>query len=255
MSKLFKPRVLKDYLLPVAGLAVVIGLIAFVNEKSAVRRCQGLVIDLSNSDEQFYLTAEDIEKHITSDGMQPLKGKLLADIDLAGLEKKTLEIKQIEFCEAYGDLAGVIHIKVKPYVPYARIVSETGSNDCYIDENGQYFPLSRYHTARVLLLSGSFFNKRPDLSLDENQDLLQVIRTVKNDEFWNAQISQLEVSEDKLLRIVPVMGDQKIELGTPDDVDQKLRKLAVFYRQIMPVKGWDTFTTVKVQYKNQVVCE
>jgi cell division protein FtsQ len=255
MSKLFKPHVLRDYLLPALGLMAVIGLIAFVNEKSAVRRCQGLVIDLSNSDDQFYLTAEDIEKHITQNGLKPLKGKLLADIDLAGLERKTREIKQIEFCEAYGDLTGTIHISAKPYVPYARVVSSTGASDCYLDEKGKYFPLSRYHSARVLLVSGSFFKKKPDMESEENADLLALIHTIKEDEFWNAQISEMEVAGDKSIRFIPVLGDQKIEFGLPENISEKLNKLKVFYKQIMPVKGWDQFSTVKVQYKNQVVCE
>lgn len=246
---------LKDYLLPVAGLVLVIGLIAFVDERSAVQRCQGLVIDLYGSEDQFYLTSEDIENHITKNGLQPLKGKLLTDIDLAQLEKRAAEIKQIEFCEAYGDLKGMIHLKVTPFIPYARIVSNTGSQDCYIDEKGKYFPLSKYHSARVLLLSGSFFNTRPDLSSEENRELTELIRIIKASDFWNAQISQMEVSADGSVSFIPVVGDQKIEFGTPENIEEKLNKLKVFYKQIMPVKGWDMFETVKVQYKNQVVCE
>jgi cell division protein FtsQ len=254
MKFFFKKNAL-DYLFPLIGLAAVIVLIAFVGEKSAVRRCQGLVIEMSGSEEQFYLTAEDIEKHITSDGLQPLKGRLLSEVDLSRLEKKVLEIKQIEHCEAFGDLKGVIHVKVKPYIPYARIVSMNGSKDCYIDKNGSYFPLSKYHSARVLLLSGTYFSKRPDMSLEENKGLIELIKTIKNDEFWGAQVSQIHVAEDQSVSLIPVLGDQIIEFGFPEEIEPKLKKLRIFYGQIMPVKGWDRFSVIKVQYKNQVVCE
>ncbi|MFT7271951.1 MAG: cell division protein FtsQ, partial [Spirosomataceae bacterium] len=46
-----------------------------------------------------------------------------------------------------------------------------------------------------------------------------------------------------------------INFGNPDEVVAKLRRLKVFYKQIYPVKGWDSFSEVSIAYANQVVCK
>ncbi|MGR3810805.1 cell division protein FtsQ/DivIB [Jiulongibacter sp. NS-SX5] len=244
---------IKDYSLAFIGLAVVISLIAFVDDKASVRRCKNIDIELIDNNDQYYISTEDIEKHVTRNGNEPLRGMLLADIDLSTLEKRVKEIRQIEHCEAYGDLKGNIHIKAKPYIPYARVISSNGK-DQYIDEEGRYFPLSKLHTERVLLLTGSYFNKQPDLT-SEDEHLMKLVHTIRNDDFWNAQMAQLDMDRSGNIKFVPVLGDHIIEFGAPTNIEAKLNKLKVYYKQIMPVKGWDKFSTVKIQYKNQVVCE
>jgi cell division protein FtsQ len=245
----------KDYGLAGLGLVVVLSLIAFVNEKSKVQRCQGIEVTLMDSNDQFYISNEDIEKYVTKNGLDPLEGKMLSEIDLSILEGRVQEIKQIEYCEAYGDLQGIIHIKAQPYIPYARLSNSDSKNDKYLNDEGQFFPLSKYHSSRVLLLSGNYFNGKKKLETEADIEILDLINTIKNDSFWNAQISQMEVNRAGEITFVPVLGDQIIEFGHAENIDKKLEKLKVFYKQIMAVKGWDTFTKVKLQYANQLVCE
>ncbi|KPM47735.1 cell division protein FtsQ/DivIB [Jiulongibacter sediminis] len=251
--KNLKANKIKEYGLAFLGLAVVISLIAFVDDKARVKRCKNIEIELIDNNDQYYISEEDIEKYVTKNGNEPLKGMLLADINLAALEKRVSEIKQVEHCEAFGDLQGNIHIKIKPFIPYARVIAGNGK-DQYIDKEGRYFPLSKLHTERVLLLTGSFFNSAPNLSA-EDEHLMKLVHTIKNDDFWNAQMAQMDIDRKGQIRFVPVLGDHIIEFGSATDIEAKLNKLKVYYQQIMPVKGWDKFSTVKVQYKNQVVCE
>lgn len=251
--KNLKATKIKDYSLAFLGLAVVISLIAFVDDKARVKRCKSLEIELVDNNNQYYISEEDIENYVTKNGNEPLKGMLVADINLGLLEKRVSEIKQVEYCEAFGDLQGNIHIKIKPYIPYARVISGTGK-DQYIDKEGQYFPLSKLHTERVLLLTGDYFNNNPNLK-SEDEYLMQLVHTIKNDDFWNAQMAQMDIDRKGQIRFVPVLGDHIIEFGSATDIEAKLNKLKVYYKQIMPVRGWDKFSTVKVQYKNQVVCQ
>jgi hypothetical protein len=94
--KNLKANKVKEYGLAFLGLAVVISLIAFVDDKARVKRCKNIEIELIDNNDQYYISEEDIEKYVTKNGNEPLKGMLLADINLAALEKRVSEIKQVE---------------------------------------------------------------------------------------------------------------------------------------------------------------
>lgn len=246
---------IKEYGFAGIGLAVIMTLIAFVDGKSKVQRCQGLDVSMIDNSDQFYISKEDVEKFITRNGQEPLEGKLLSEINLSLLEERVKEIDQVDFCEAYGDLQGMLHVEVKPFIAYARLSTANSNNDRYLNETGKLFPLSKYHSSRVLLLSGSYFTGKKNLESKEDAALMELIHTIKKDDFWNAQLAQMDVNSSCEIRFVPVLGNQTIEFGQADNVEQKLNKLKVFYKQILSVKGWDTFSTVKLQYANQLVCE
>lgn len=245
----------KEYGFAGIGLVVLLSLIAFVNEKSRVQRCQGIDIKMIKNNDQSYISQEDVKKYITKNGLEPLEGKVLSEIDLGKLEERIQQIDQIEYCEVYGDLKGMLHVKVKPYIPYARLTSYISKNDQYINESGHFFPLSKYHSERVLLLSGDYFYRKISLQKQDDTPLMELIKVIKTDDFWDAQISQMDVSKNGQIKFVPVLGNHIIEFGKAENIEQKLHKLKVFYKQVMTVKGWDKFSKIKLQYANQLVCE
>ncbi len=230
-------------------------LIAFENSEQKSKRCISLKVELNDQNDQFFITPDDIEKYVTQIGSKPLEGKLLSKIDLTELEKRVLEIKQVQECEAFGDLQGNIILKVKPFVPFARILGESGSKDKYMDKNGVLFPLSKYHSERVLLLSGSYFARIKNLSDEKTSELLKLIKTLRNDEFWNSQITQLDIDITGNIKMITLMGEQVIEFGTAENQENKLKKLDIFYRQIMATDQWNKFSKVNVSFANQIVCE
>jgi cell division protein FtsQ len=39
------------------------------------------------------------------------------------------------------------------------------------------------------------------------------------------------------------------------DIEAKFKKIKIFYKEILPAKGWDTYRKVSVKYRNQIICE
>jgi cell division protein FtsQ len=68
-------------------------------------------------------------------------------------------------------------------------------------------------------------------------------------------IDQLSMTRDGRVTLVPHVGNHTVKLGRADDYEEKLDNLLVFYRQAMPVAGWDRYRVVSVEYKGQVVCQ
>jgi len=39
------------------------------------------------------------------------------------------------------------------------------------------------------------------------------------------------------------------------DLEIKFKKLDIFFKEILPLRGWDAYQAVNVQYKDQIVCD
>ncbi|MCY1373242.1 hypothetical protein D9M69_605030 [compost metagenome] len=124
-----------------------------------------------------------------------------------------------------------------------------------MDEKGHFFPVSKNFTPTVLLLSGEFFRDRKGLESSQNKDLLDLVNTVTADEFWNAQITRIDVDRRKEVRMEPLLGENIIEFGKPEKVQTKLEKLMVFYKKILPLEQWSAFKHISVKYDGQIVCK
>jgi len=90
---------------------------------------------------------------------------------------------------------------------------------------------------------------------EEGKQLIAFINTIREDEFWNAQVAQLDIDSKMRITIYPQVGDERIEFGRPDNVDTKLTKLMIFYKEILPRMGWDKYDRVNLEYEGQIVAE
>jgi cell division protein FtsQ len=227
----------------------------FSSAKSDEKRlCQGVVVRILDEDSQLLVKEADVLRWATSSGSEPLKGMNLQSINLKKLERRVENSGIIKDCQAYTDLHGNLILKVEVYKPLARILGSTRFPDRYMDENGRFFPVSKNYTPTVLLLSGTYFNKRKGLESAENQDLLQLIKTVATDEFWSAQITRMDVDAHKEVKLEPLLGEHIVEFGKPQKVKTKMDKLLVFYTKILPQDPWSKFQEVSVKYDGQIVC-
>ena len=72
---------------------------------------------------------------------------------------------------------------------------------------------------------------------------------------WGAQIAEIKITKDGNITIYPQIGDYVIYYGKPTDLEYKFKKLSIFFKEILPLKGWDAYEAVNVQYKDQIVCD
>lgn len=227
----------------------------FSSAKSdTIRRCEGIKINIKDNANELLVNNKDIENWVTNNGQELLLGKTINSIDLEGLERKITNSGIIKNCEAYIDLKGNLILDVEVYNPIARILGNGSFADRYMDEEGHFFPTSKNFTPTVMLVSGSYFNNRKGLESMKNYDLLSFIKQINKDEFWNAQITRIDVNINKEIQFVPLLGENIVEFGKPEKIDTKLRKLMVFYKKIMPLDQWSGFKHVSVKYDGQIVC-
>jgi hypothetical protein len=100
--------------------------------------------------------------------------------------------------------------------------------------------------------------------LKRYEDFLKLINFVKyieEDSFWRAEIVQIVASAMSNggleLELIPRTGTHRVLFGEVCDsklVEDKLDRLLLFYQNGLTNLGWDTFSTISVQYEGQVVC-
>ncbi len=234
------------------------GLIGFVEKKQAAKTCSGVNIRIEDAYDTYFLNEDDVLALMTHNGTEKLIGAAYKNIDIRKLEKRIKSNKFIRECQVYSDLTGALNVEIEQARPIARLVYPTAP-DRYISEEGAVLPMSERFTARVLLLEGNWIDKlvgKDDWHQSPaGKNFFALLHFIDSNKFWKAQVAQLSVSPSGNIKLFPQVGSQVIEFGDAADFEQKFEKLKLFYKQILPVKGWNRYSRVNVAYKNQIICE
>jgi cell division protein FtsQ len=239
----------------ICSLGSVIVLMSFIEIKKVESTCEKIEVVLPGN--QFFIERAEIDEILKSkNGL--LIGRRLSGIDIQYLENKLKANPFIEYAKVYIDMNGIIHADVKQRVPVLRILNLSGQ-DFYVDQNGLKIPLSDHFTARVLVANGiileDFNGKLDTLKTKLSKDLFLTAKYIAEDSLWNDQIVQMYVNVNNDIELIPRVGNQKIILGNADDLKDKFRNLLLFYKKALPQVGWDTYSTINLKFKGQIVCE
>jgi len=253
-------RFLKRVISMIILISIWVSAIVFAEISYNEVTCQGIKIKLDSENEKSSLSKKDIDRVITEEGTNYFLDKPLDEISLSKMENRVRKIPLVKSCEAHFDFSGKIVVSVQEYSPVARILNNTigGSNqpDQYVTKDGHFIGTSLLFTPRVLVVSGSYFQPfRKNLMDEKSKSLLDLFKFINQDEFWKAQIGQVEVAKDGGIILIPTLGNTRVDFGLPIHIENKFKKLSVFYKQIIPSKGWNKYQWVRVKYKNQLICE
>lgn len=240
-----------------AALVGVSCLIAFSERKQEDVRCSNIVVELENIRENHYMDEADVLRLVHSTHLNAI-GSSLGEIDLKGLEEKLEYDSHIEDAQLYGDLKGNLVAKVKLRRPLARIIRSEGA-DAYIAEDGTIMSVSGKYTSRVVLVSGAFGAKLMDagnvFELEQGAQLMEMIEFINDDNFWKSQVAQMDINAAGKITIYPQVTGQKVEFGLPENFEEKFTKLMIFYKEILPSRGWTRYERVNLEFEGQVIAE
>ncbi|MBQ8704075.1 MAG: hypothetical protein IJ524_06850 [Bacteroidales bacterium] len=150
-------------------------------------------------------------------------------------------------------VSGKVVVRARQRRPIARLYY--GNQELYIDDEGVVMPSSPLGNCNVLVAGGDFAEPlRPDSLNRQVTALWQVARFLDKESKYGELIDQIYIERDGDIMMVPKLGGHVVELGSPDDLDEKFDLLLAFYRKGMPRAGWDTYSRVSLKYHGQVVC-
>lgn len=240
--------------------AVVVGLfflIAFGERKQSGVVCTNIVIEVENARENHFLDESDVLKIIESSG-ETVIGKSIEEINLRALENKLEDDKHISSAEIFGDVKGNLTVNIVLRRPIARLVREDGS-DAYIAEDGKVMETSEKYSARIVLISGPIVKpliQQGDLhASEEGTQLIKIVEFINANQFWKAQVAQLDFNQAGKVFIYPQVTGQVVEFGKLQDIELKFQKLMIFYKEILPQMGWTKYDRINVEYEGQVIAK
>lgn len=238
-------------------IIVVFVLIAFSERKQSAVAVRDIVIKIENIQGNQFIDEGDI-LNLMQLNEENLKGASLSSINLKQIEKRIKTNRFIDEAQLYSDLKGNLVVKATLRRPVARLVRNDGP-DGYIAEDGTVMPVSDKFTTRVVLISGSYIRGLLQLEnlnkSEETKKLMDVLNIIRNDDFWRAQIAQLDIDSKGNINMMPQIGGQLIEFGTADNIETKFKKLKIFYKEILPQRGWNTYQRVNLEYEGQIIAE
>ncbi|MDR2147132.1 MAG: cell division protein FtsQ/DivIB [Tannerella sp.] len=217
----------------------------FARQKRADTVCKEVEIIIADSLKKHFLSESDIVAYLKNRNVYPLNretGKINTD----SIEKALMKNEIIEKAEVIQKNSGNIKIVVSQKMPILRVF--TGGGNYFVDSSGKTMPTVPGQAIYVPVASG---NIEKTFAVSQ---LYKFALFLQNDAFWNDQIEQIYVRNENEVEIIPRVGDQTIILGSLENFEQKLRKLRLFYEQVIPRMGWEKYSVINLRYKNQIVC-
>jgi cell division protein FtsQ len=208
-------------LLWVLGIATIGISLAFTEIKQQDLKCKKITINVNKSDENYFINKQDISAIIQFGG-DSLLNKYVNKINVKRLEKLIEANKYISNAEVFIDLNGELFVNVQQRKPLLRIFT-SDQHSFYLDEHGLKMPLSPNYSAKVLSANGNIQEiyggiydsvKNPLL-----KDLFELTKFIQANEFWDAQIEQIFIEENKDITLIPRVGNQKIIFGNQNSLN------------------------------------
>ncbi len=221
-------------------------------QKKDHRLCSEVKIEITGAEKDVFIDEKDVLDLINSTGN--IIGKDLSKIDLKALESALEKNLWVKNAEMFFDNNQLLHVNIEERQPVARIFSAEGSS-FYVDSMAIRLPLSDKLSARVPVFT-NFPSDKDVLTQSDSMMLRNVVKLGKfivADSFWMAQVSQIDITSAATFEIIPTIGDQVIELGNADDLENKFGRLYSFYKQAWFQNGINTYEKIELQFDHQVV--
>lgn len=227
------------------------------------RPCGGIVIDISDSSDYHFVTKKQL-LNLAYGNSDRIIGKPVKDISVLEIENRIKMLKELKKAEVYMTIDGTIHVYVEQRNPVMRVMPDNGG-DYFIDEDGVVVRKRNLYNPRMHIVEGNVNISSAMLNgvsvLDTNiknsilKDIYNLVNYINDDKFWSAQIDQIYVDGNDEIDLIARVGNQLIHLGTAENYEGKLRNLEAFYDKVLPIVGWNKYSLINLEFKDQIVCK
>ena len=219
-----------------------IGMIVLSSHRNSVRSIQGFHVHI---DENYpKMISKDSVDNMLKLVFKDSTSKQKSEIHLKRLELQLAQNDLIKKIEAFLTLDDVLHIKVLPRIPVARV---KGKSEFYLDTDGRPIPLSPTHDSEVPTIVND-----PDVDRYEALSTLSI--AIAQDGFLASHIGDIQDHGDEVSMHV-IDQNYHIKIKSVDDIQSKFKKYKAFYAVATDQGVIGDYREVALDYSNQIICK
>ena len=221
--------------------------------------CTKVEVTILDSTINRFVSEDEVKEIIASSELKVMD-KAITEIDPYALETLLDKRSAIKFSDIAIDREGTLHVEITQRRPLLRIQGDEGG--FYVDESCYIFPLVKSFTSYVPIVTGEIplslkAGQRGKIDPEGEKWILSMLNFgeyLRNHEFWNSQVQQIHILPSGDVALFMRVGDQTVIFGGLDDMDEKFGKLEAFYKNVIPIHGWNKYSKIDLRYADQIVC-
>lgn len=217
----------------------------FTGVMSSAEMCKGMVISVDTTAVKF-LNPKGLSEQM-GDYPWRVSKMPLNKVNIDSLERMLMQMDEIETVNVTIQNDSKVHVDVVPMRPVARVFQNDGRS-YYINREGKRITADARFHIDVPLVVGDF----DDTKFSANK-VLPLIEYISQDSLWSNMISMVRVDSPNDIILVPVIRGHVINFGDMTNFASKFNRLRRFYREVMPVRGWEMYDNISVKYNGQIV--
>lgn len=235
-------------ILQIIAFVALLGGLAFdffwANTESDNIKCNEMRVDILNDDSVAFISVGSLHAMLYSAGIHP-EGKTVASINLDSIEKTINRSEYIENAECFMMKNGDVHIHASQLIPVLRVFSRGQS--FYVNREGKKMHTKSSIHTDVPVVYGQFNDPAEALVV------MPIVQYVNTDAALAKLVTMYSVKDNRNIFIIPSIYGHVVNFGDTTNIENKFAKLKQFYREVMPIKGWNTYDTISLKWNHQVV--
>ena len=247
MRPIQETRALKKVIQYSILLVLAVGLttgILWARDKSRGEVCEVVEVQVVNADSTSFVTPQGVLSDLKGQGIK-IVGKRMGDIDASDIEEALRQSPYLENADLVKCQQGKVLIRVSQLVPVMRVFD--GEDSYYVNRAGKHMAATNYYHSDVPVVQGHFTKKYPPTRL------LPLIDYVESDSLLHSLVTMYQVRDTNNIIIVPDFSGHVVNIGNADGFENKFAKLKLFYSEVLPKRGWNTYDTISVKWNHQIV--
>lgn len=231
-----------NYIKMIALLLIVVGLYGFADHRSKSKKINDISIKFLG-DKNLYITEDAVNKLLIQT-YGSVKNREKEQVVLKTIEEIIASNPMVKNAQVYFSVEGELISEVVQRKPIGRV---EGVNRFYLDDEGKRMPLSKYHSARVPIITGKITGK----SLE---DAYIILNYINQDEFLRKNVIGIHVKDENDYQLRLRVEEFVVNLGGVENLDEKFKNFMAFYLKAAKDNTLSAYAEVSLKFDNQVVC-
>lgn len=206
--------------------------------------CTGIEISVIDNPQLDTVIRRGVEAEL-SHYPEKIVGAPLTRLDIRKIRKYLGAMSNFESVSTMITAERKLLVEVVPMIPVMRVFTEGKSY--YINREGKVIEAKPEFYTDVPIVKGAFSKGF------QPKDLVSLMQYIAKDKFLSNLVSMVEAKDPNNLLLIPRIYGHVVNFGDTTRLADKTENLKIFYRRVIPHKGWNEYDTISVKFRDQVV--